>query len=100
MSDGAGKEVEPTLEHLRQYAIAVGLVPPNGMPTLQMLDILQRQVMAAWALLPVGDAQSEREACARLCEMVGDKKGGHSLGYRSAAWECRDLIRGRGANRA
>jgi hypothetical protein len=94
------EEVKPTLDQLRQYAVAVGLIPPDAAPTVQMLDILNRQVMAAWALLPVGDAQSEREACAKLCEMVGDKKEGHSLGYRSAAWECRDLIRGRGANRA
>lgn len=43
---------------------------------------------------------AEREACAKLCEMVGDKEEGHSLGYRAAAWECRDLIRGRGANNA
>ena len=49
------------------------------------------------------DAESvsaEREACAKLCEMVGGKKEGHSLGYRSAAWECAALIRGRGANNA
>ena len=49
------------------------------------------------------DAESlsaEREACAKLCEMVGDQKEGHSLGYRSAAWQCAALIRGRGANNA
>jgi hypothetical protein len=43
---------------------------------------------------------AERKACADLCEMVGGKKEGHSLGYRSAAWELAELIRGRGANRA
>ena len=42
----------------------------------------------------------ERAACAALCEMVGAKKEGHSIGYRAAAWEIAELIRGRGANRA
>jgi hypothetical protein len=60
------EDVTPTLDQLRQYAVAVGLIPPDGAPTIQMLDVLQRQVMAAWALLPVGDAglakQRELEA--------------------------------------
>jgi hypothetical protein len=43
---------------------------------------------------------AERKACADLCELVGGKKEGHSVGYRSAAWECAALIRGSGANRA
>lgn len=43
---------------------------------------------------------AEREACAKLAETVGAKKEGHSIGYRSAAWEISSLIRGRGANRA
>lgn len=41
----------------------------------------------------------ERAACIALCELVGAKKEGHSIGYRSAAWECAALIRGRGANK-
>lgn len=43
----------------------------------------------------------EREACRAIANMVGDKKdGGHSLGYRSAAWEIAELIQGRGTNNA
>ena len=39
---------------------------------------------------------AEREACAALCYSIGDKQdGGHSLGYRSAAWECAARIRAR-----
>ena len=49
---------------------------------------------------PSDSAIDEREACAKIAQMVGDKKGAHSISYRSAAWEIRDLIRGRGANRA
>lgn len=92
------EEVKPTLDQLRQYAVTVGVIPPDGAPAVQMLDILQRQIMAAWALLPVGDAQAEREACAKLCEDIGDNKK-HSKTYRSAAYDCMCLILGRGANR-
>lgn len=41
---------------------------------------------------------AEREACAKLCEAIGDDKK-HSKTYRSAAYDCMGLILGRGAYR-
>ena len=89
-----------------RLAKLIGMVCPDGGHVLpwEVVDYLRElQSLRAEVTKLRADAESvsaEREACAKLCEMVGGKKEGHSLGYRSAAWECAALIRGRGANNA
>jgi hypothetical protein len=76
------EEVKPTLDQLRQYAVAVGLIPPDAAPTIQMLDILNRQVMAAWALLPIGDARTHPDAAhRRACPVCNQGKTVPELNY-------------------
>lgn len=41
---------EPTLEQLTEYAYAVGLVPHGATVQIEFLDVMRRQVKAAWGL--------------------------------------------------
>jgi hypothetical protein len=76
------EEVKPTLDQLRQYAVAVGLIPPDGAPAAEMLDILRRQIMAAWSLLPVDDAHMHPNAARqRVCPVCNQGKTVPELNY-------------------
>ena len=66
-----------------------------------LVGVRERRALLAEVEALRKERDTERESCAKLCELVADKKPPRSISSRSAACECAALIRARSyTNRA